>query len=257
MSLYLSRLVLDPRSRQVINELLHPHEMHRTLMRGFPNSVGTAGSARADFGVLFRPEVDDRLAKVTVLVQSFIEPDWSSLEKVGRYLLGDVLSPGWECKDLTRSLQTIAAGQVLAFRLRANPTKRVARDEDPLKGKRVELQREQEQLDWLAGKGHGGREGVPGGFELLMTSAEDQNGGEMLVPRVQVRREGKLIGRKKESSGGHVLTHSAVVFDGLLRVTDAQALISTVRLGVGAGKAYGFGLLSLAPPSAYRPAETS
>lgn len=257
MSLYLSRLVLDPGSRQVISELVHPHEMHRTLMRGFPDSAGTASSARADFGVLFRPEVDDRLRRVAVLVQSYTEPDWSSLERLGGYLLGDLSSPGWECKDLTRSLQTIAAGQVLAFRLRANPTKRVGRDEDPLKGKRVELQREQEQLDWLAAKGHGGREGVPGGFELLMTSAEEQNGDEVLVPRVQVRREGKLTGRKKESSGGHILTHSAVVFDGVLRVTDAQALISTVRLGVGAGKAYGFGLLSLAPPSAYRPLEAS
>ena len=39
MNLYLSRILLNPRSRRAMSELLHPYEMHRTLMRAFPDCV--------------------------------------------------------------------------------------------------------------------------------------------------------------------------------------------------------------------------
>jgi CRISPR system Cascade subunit CasE len=39
----------------------------------------------------------------------------------------------------------------------------------------------------------------------------------------------------------------SVQFDGVLRVTDAQKLTETIARGVGSGKGFGFGLLSLAP----------
>jgi len=250
MSLYLSRLSLDLRSPQVISELTHPHEMHRTLMRGFPTASDAAGRARAEFGVLFRPEVGVGVRTARVLVQSSVEPDWSFLSTLKRYLMGEGTS-GWECRDLTRALQAIRRGQTLAFRLRANPTRRVADAADVLRGKRVELQHEAEQIEWLVGKGRGGRDGVPGGFEIVTTPVAHENGSEIRIPQVRVRPEGKLTAWKKESVGGHRLTHLAVVFDGLLRVTDVEALQATVRQGVGSGKAYGFGLLSLAPPSAF------
>ena len=43
------------------------------------------------------------------------------------------------------------------------------------------------------------------------------------------------------------MTHLAVRFDGLLRVTDAGDFRETLICGIGPGKAYGFGLLSIAP----------
>ena len=36
MTLHLSRLLLSPRSRQVISEIAYPYEMYLTMMRAFP-----------------------------------------------------------------------------------------------------------------------------------------------------------------------------------------------------------------------------
>lgn len=252
MSLYLSRLMLDVRSRRVDAELAHPYEMHRTLMRAFPKVVGGSGQPREEFGVLFRPDVDQSGGVVNVYVQSYVRPDWSFLDGIGQYVTPGAPTLAYECKDVEHVLRKIEDGQTFAFRLRANPTKRVGRDDDPLKGKRVELQQEDEQIAWLADKGRGGREGVPGGFELLTSRLSDGEGGEMLVPHVRVCREGKFIGLKGGSTNARKTTHLSVIFDGLLRVTEAGAFFDTVRLGIGGGKAYGFGLLSLAPSSAHR-----
>ena len=46
----------------------------------------------------------------------------------------------------------------------------------------------------------------------------------------------------------HKLRLLAVRFDGLLQVTDPDRLRETVRRGIGSGKGFGFGLLSLARP---------
>ena len=45
--LYLSRLILNPRSRQVMSEMAHPYEMHRTLMRAFPEARRIQNSRHA------------------------------------------------------------------------------------------------------------------------------------------------------------------------------------------------------------------
>jgi CRISPR system Cascade subunit CasE len=254
MSLYLSRLILNPRSRQVMGEIAHPYEMHRTLMRAFPKATDdTQAKARDEFGVLFRADVDERRGVVKVYVQSNVPPDWSFLDGLDDYLLRGTGMPEHEFRDVMEKFEKTQSGQILSFRLRANPTKRNARKDmtgekpDPLKGKRVELQREDEQVAWLVGKGRGGREGVPGGFELLMEKGEDAEGREGLIPRVNVCCEGKQTGRKRDASAGHAMTHLAVVFDGLLRVTDRDAFVETLVRGIGSGKAYGFGLLSVAP----------
>ena len=254
MSPYLSRLILNPRSRQVMAEMAHPYEMHRTLMRAFPKATDdTQAKARDEFGVLFRTDVDSKKGVVKVYVQSLIPPDWSFLDGLDDYLCSGTGMPEYDFQNIMPAFQKIQDGQLLSFRLRANPTKRNARKEvpgekpDPLKGKRVELQREDEQVAWLISKGQGGRKGVPGGFELLMERGEDAEGKEGLIPRVDVRCEGKQTGRKKDGAAGHEMTHLAVVFEGLLRVTDANAFLDTLVRGIGSGKAYGFGLLSVAP----------
>lgn len=253
-SLYLSRLLLNPRSRQVMSEIAHPYEMHRTLMRAFPQATDDAqAKARDEFGVLFRADVDDTRGVVKAYVQSRIEPDWSFLDGLDDYILADTGIPEYESRDIMPAYRKIQGGQVLSFRLRANPTKRNARKDEPgkepdrLKGKRVELQRESEQIAWLISKGHGNREGVPGGFELLARTGEDTKGEEGPVWGVDVRPEGKLKGRKKDGAAGHAMTHLAVTFDGLLRVRDTNAFLETLVRGIGSGKAYGFGLLSVAP----------
>ena len=221
MSIYLSRLLLNPRSRRVISELTHPYEMHRTLMRAFPSATDdTKLKARDEFGVLFRADVDDPGSAVNVLVQSLVEPDWSFLDGQN-YLCADTEVPPCEHKDIMPACQKIQNGRRLRFRLRANVCKRVGAKGDPLFGKRVAVYREEAQRDWLIGRGRSG------GYEPI---------------GFRVGRQGEVRSRK---NGRHAI-HFGVTFDGTLRVSNAHALVETMRKGIGPAKAFGFGLLSLA-----------
>jgi CRISPR system Cascade subunit CasE len=247
--LFLSRLFLNARSHQVISELKHPYEMHRTIMGAFPKILDeTTSNPRDQFGVLVRAEIDEAIGAVKVYVQSRFEPNWSFLNAKRDYLSAFADMVSYAYKDIMPSYRRIHNEQVLSFRLRANPTKRVGKKDDPLKGKRVELYREADQIDWLMRKGREREAEAPGGFELLMKPIIDEKGEEQLIPRVNVKREGKVKGRKR--SQRHETTHLSVLFDGLLRVTDPNAFKETLIYGIGPAKAFGFGLLSVAPVSA-------
>lgn len=247
-SLYLSRLLLNPCSRQVMSEMAHPYEMHRTLMRAFPVMEGqTEVKAREKFSVLFRAETDEKSRLVKVYVQSLAEPDWSFLDGMNGYLYDGAEAIAYEHKDIWPALQKLQSGKILSFRLRANPTKRIAKKGDPLKGKRVELRREDDQIAWLLRKGGEMGKDMPGGFDLLTKKVIDGQGKEFLVPRVHISPEGKYTGRKKDAAVGRSTTHFSVHFEGLLQITDAEAFRNTLIRGIGSGKAFGFGLLSVAP----------
>jgi CRISPR system Cascade subunit CasE len=217
--MYLSRLILNPRARRVQREIAEPYQMHRSIMRAFPDDLDD-GQER----VLFRLEPGRRSGVPTLLIQSWTLPDWTWLAEPGarRYLLPvDVDNPAVKRFELD-----VAAGQVLAFRLRANPT--VKRTVDGKK-KRLGLYREEEQRDWLRRKAEasGFR---PGAFQV---HAGADVGGWL-------RRDGEA----------HHLKLLAVRFEGLLQVTDPERLREAVRSGIGSGKGLGFGLLSLARPRA-------
>ncbi len=211
--LYLSRLLLNPRSRQVQAELSSAYEMHRTLMRAFPADLD-GGPGR----VLFRVEEDDKPGPVTILVQSDKKPEWSWLEDPSGYL-AQTSDENPSTKELHPNLRS---AQHLLFRLRANPTMRRSSD-----GRRLGLFQEEAQIAWLA------RKGEAGGFE---------------VRSVRVLPKGKtdqgVIHREEESHRVHML---AVLFEGILEVTNPRTFLDqTLASGIGPGKAFGFGLLSVA-----------
>ncbi len=216
--MYLSRLILDPRSRQVRSEVGRLYELHRTLMRAFPGET-EGGPGR----VLFRlePPAGPEQAGLILLVQSDKAPDWTFITDLPGYLL-----PGPADNPACRSFEPVfTPGQLLHFRLRANPTKRLLRD-DPegglKKGKRVGLYTEEAQLAWL------GRKAESGGFAVL---------------EARVLAEDSVGGKTRER---HDLNLLAVRFDGQLRVTDPDRFLETLAGGIGSGKGLGFGLLSLA-----------
>jgi CRISPR system Cascade subunit CasE len=138
--MFLSRLVLNPRSRQVRREVAEPYEMHRTLLQAFPE-----GMQRQAERVLFRVDADRETGALKVLVQSSERPDWSPQEAKP----GCLLAPA-ESKEFHPAFR---AGQRLFFRLRANPT--IKRE-----GKRLGLRTEEEQVEWLK------RKGAAGGFRV-------------------------------------------------------------------------------------------
>jgi CRISPR system Cascade subunit CasE len=70
---------------------------------------------------------------------------------------------------------------------------------------------------------------------------------------VRVTPEDKFFGWRAdkpdtESPGKkHRLSFGSVLFEGVLEITDAERFQKTLEAGIGSGKAYGFGLLSIAP----------
>jgi len=250
MNLFLSRLSLNSRSRQVISETTQPYEMHRTLMKAFPDmEKSDPTNVREKLKVLFRTENSSQKNEVLVYVQSAVEPDWSFLERLDGYLA----SPdGHEYKDIMPLLLNIKRGQTLSFRLRANPTRRVAADDDHMKGKRVELLHEEQQIDWLNRKGRMQESGLGGGFEIVFHEMTTHDNQTILTPKLKVIPEGKTYNSKRVGDSRCSTTHFTVLFEGLLEVTDPNAFIRTICRGVGPAKAFGCGLMSVAPVSCKR-----
>jgi CRISPR system Cascade subunit CasE len=236
--MYLSRIVLNGRSRQARIWLSDGHALHRMIMSGFP-TVDTQ-AARATLGVLYRLEPMTDPPHVPVLVQSSVEPNWA--------LKTDAITMVDSSGPLNRLLAGAVVGTRYRFRLRANPSRRVHRraalepDAESIRrrvepatavGKRVELSREEDQVAWLQ------RRAQVAGFSIVTArAAPDQN-----VHALQLSSSGKVNGRKQ----GRNLTLGTVLFEGVLEVTNDARFRDALLHGVGPGKAFGCGLLSVAP----------
>ena len=218
--MYLSRLILNPRSRSVQRDLASPYQMHRTVMRAFPGREALTGER-----ILFRVEDHPSLGLPTLLVQSLIRPDWSWMREEASQ--GYLWQSGDENPAVKPFALPLGAGQIFAFRLLANPTaKKTVEREGQREKMRVGLLREEDQRAWLARK-------------------LDNAGAELVSCRVAAR--GYLKSRKGEEGQFGVQTHLGVLFEGVLRVQDPDRVREAVTSGMGPAKGYGFGLLSLGP----------
>jgi CRISPR system Cascade subunit CasE len=181
------------------------HEMHRTVMSLFPDIQEGCEDARRRYGVLSRDE------EAHILVQSKIAPSGGRLQ--AGYLIV-------ETEDLAPSYAMIANGMELGFRLDANPSKR-----NGATGKREGLLRPDEQIRWLV------RRGEAAGFAIDGNDSPDVT----VVP-------GRVGGKKPD---GRRITIVSASFEGRLRVVDADAFRQTLEEGLGNGKSYGLGLLTI------------
>jgi len=203
--MYLSSLKLNPRNRSVQRDIGSARQMHRTVLHAFPDDL-------KDERVLYRVDQGAEAHQISLLVQSHISPDWSNLEH--GYLVAapdGVAMKQWQFQP--------TKGQRLAFRLRANPTKRLSAGKGN-KGKRIGLYKLEEQINWLQ------RKATDHGFAIQTAMPTQQQ-------RVDDRRQD--------------LKFFSVQFDGILQVTDPPVFLAAIQLGIGSGKAFGFGLLSVAP----------
>jgi CRISPR system Cascade subunit CasE len=211
-----------------------PYALHQLVMSGFPDEP--VDRVRQKHGVLFRLEEERR----QIIVQSTSEPRWIVSS-------ADAMIDG--PKPMDPFLGRLEEGGVYRFRLLANPTRRVARraalGPDPTRGrvrpertesvgKRVAIRGDAQLLDWL------GRVGQAKGFDLVHSVGEAAT-----IPNVRVRRISRLSIRAPGRPAPIVI--EVADFEGLLRVVDRTSLISAIRDGIGPAKAFGCGLLSIAP----------
>lgn len=205
--MYLSQLMLNSRQSQVHKELGNAHKFHQRIMQAFPDEE-TRDRPREDWHILFRHEPEPY--RDVVLVQSEIEPDWSKLPD--QYLQNQAV------KAVNLTADQFATNRIFQFRLRANPSKR-----DSKTKKTVGFYHRHDQLTWLE------RQADRCGFRLL--SAD-------VIPSPNV------FGIKKK--GTSPIRIATALFQGVLEVTAPEPFVSTVQHGLGRGKSYGCGLLSLA-----------
>ena len=227
MTVFLSRLTLNPEHALAQKDLAAPYELHRTLGRAFPQA--DTAQYRQECGVLFRVEPPTARG-AAVLVQSGAEPAWDRLEP-GYLIAAD---------GPTDFDPSIDEDRRLRFRLAANPVRRTRKPGPKPKGRvrRLPLVHagpneagHDTYWDWLD------RQAERAGF------AVDRDHTLDLPFRVARRRKlGEEIARKAD------VPHFGVRFDGILTVTDPGALSAALRQGIGPAKAFGFGLLSLARP---------
>lgn len=225
---YLSHVVLETHSRTTGRALADLYALHQLVYSAFtdadPETLGR---------VLFRLDTSPA-GEATLLVQSEQAPNWDRLTGITACVRGPKL---WEPQ--------FEVGQQLRFRLRASPTKRIPfpRGHPQAGHQRRGLLTALEQEHWLS------RQGERCGFALSATPSGwfDPFDEEEPKSAVQIVSLGHLKGYKPNpvTAKPTTVTHLAVDFDGILRVTDAALFAAAVATGLGPGKGFGFGLLSV------------
>jgi len=207
---YLSKILLDPASRQVQKEISNRYELHRTLTAQFPQE------SRENIGLLYRIEMPDRQVyqPIRLLIQTQLEPNWKKF--VDRKLLTDRA----QVKEFNLNFTEKTS---YYFRLLGNPTMRKKQPDGS--GKRVGLYKIEEQENWLS------RKAEQGGFRVLAVKLTDL---------------GLIESIKQKNSRIYNIKHLGIQFDGILSVKNPKNFEKTIIKGVGSAKAFGFGLLSLA-----------
>lgn len=217
MSLYLSRICLNPLYAPAIKLAADAQALHSRLYALFQKE--NPSGARS---LLFRIDTEDE--GPIVLLQSTSVPDWDALELAPRSLREQPATKPYD--------PAFAMGQRLSFRLLARPSIRKSghfgsKPNGKRKpGPRQTCRDDRQRLAWLK------RKGADSGFQI-------ESVGLTILSFPAIKSE-----KSPRERGG---SFSAVQFDGVLVVTDPDKLKEAVRNGIGPQKAYGFGLLSLAP----------
>ena len=215
--MYLSRIALNTNRKDTMAALASPQKLHAAVESSFPPSYEKTNRN------LWR--IDRLNNNIYLLVLSAKKPDFL-------HIIDQFGWPGaeqkWEAKDYTTLLGQIKEGQTWQFRLRANPVHCVIKNDDTQKqeekqrGKIYAHVTVEQQSKWLLDRGE------RYGFKLNIDSF-----------RV-VQRDIKRFKRNNV-----FITLSIVTYEGILEVTDAALLRSTLTNGVGRAKAYGCGLLTI------------
>lgn len=262
--MYLTRFRFNtarPGARRLLSS---PQSLHAGVMSSFPGLLPTGldSPGTLDTGaprVLWRLDHNAR-AEVLLYVVSPGRPDLTHLvEQAGWPAAAlDPETPGWQTRPYAPFLDRLTAGDTWAFRLTANPVHHIRRkDGEPTK--RTAHLTPAHQMGWLLDTGRQARAGfritekahdarlLPAGT----THQKREHHGDTYELTVRDQRSlsfTKSSDNKSVSKRGPV-SLVTVTFDGRLEITDPQALRRTLTQGLGKAKAYGCGLMTLAPPT--------
>lgn len=262
---YLSRIRINPLRAESRKLLTNPRTLHGAIAGAVPVS-GTDGR------VLWRLDADDA-RRPHLLVLTPTRPDWTRLVEQAGW--PDAEGEHAAVRDYAPVLDRIAVGREFAFRLTASPVQntrapvkptlcqeeRIAAHADApsrRRGFRLGHRTAAAQLDWLLSRSQ-----RLWGFEVPTSRIGSAAPGLAVVEADLIDnaarqrhdanpvRDIRITARdrhsfKKNGKGPHVIFHSAT-FEGRLRITDTSLFTGGLLSGIGPSKAYGCGLLTLAP----------
>ena len=212
--MYMSRVELDMNKRATQRAFNRPQYFHRAIENCFRGPRQRR---------LWR--LDKFQAKDYLIIVSEDKTDLSSLvTEFG----SNTDSAENQTVNYYPFLEKIMAGQVWNFRLSANPVRAVFDGQNP-KGKRGKIRAHvtpEQQIKWLLGR-------------------EGELGVKFDPDSLQVVDSAWY---RFDKGNGKRVTFRKVSFEGFLAVVDPDALRQTLTEGFGRQKAYGCGLLTLAPP---------
>lgn len=210
--MYLSRVRLNPQLRTTMQAIQAPQMLHGAVERCF------AGERRRR---LWR--IDWMSDSCLLLVLSEEIPDFTGL--IAQFSNIELAGQG-ESKDYEPFLSRLREGQAWHFRLKANPVvaSRAGLQEPRQRGRIHAHVTPEQQKRWLMNRA------AQHGFGLQEQAFD--------VVHSQWQRFTK--------KDGSFVSLRAVALEGSLRVEDAGLLRKALTEGIGRGKAYGLGLLTLA-----------
>jgi CRISPR system Cascade subunit CasE len=207
--MYLTRMKLDMTKRTTMRALTNPGLLHGALESSF------SGARQHPIWRL------DHLNGATYLLMlSDEQPDLTHAENEFGFS-----NLGWESRDYSTLLSRIEKNSLWHFRLVANPTKSVP---DPNGGKRGKVYAHtvpKYQKEWLR------EQGEKHGFRVSEESFEVK--GQQWFHFLKGTERGKAV------------SLLSVTFEGVMQVTDPERFCETLCHGLGRGKAYGMGLLTV------------
>ncbi|MGW2654411.1 type I-E CRISPR-associated protein Cas6/Cse3/CasE [Streptomyces sp. NPDC001478] len=229
---HLTRCPLNPvRARRLTGS---PQRLHAAVAAAFPPPPGGQTTGHR---VLWRLEEKDN--QPTLLILSPTPPDLTHLvEQAGWPRLATPDAPGWDTRPYTPLLEHLHTGMRLRFRLTANPTRAVHRP--GRRGVRTALTTPADQIQWLLDRA------AAAGFTIPVDKGISSAGTCVTVSATRALR----FPRTTNSGARREVHLRTATYDGLLDVVDPDALRRTLTDGIGHGKAYGCGLLTLARQTA-------
>ncbi len=231
---YLSRIWLNPLRRGAQRLLTDPHVVHAAVLGSLPQQP-------VQERTLWRLEPEAHRAALLVLTHS--RPSWEHVVEQAGWPGSD--DPQALVSDYAPLLARIVTGREFAFRLRANtvsstktPAATTARQRERLaqerpRGQLVPERTAAHQLDWFA-------ERLPRwGFTVMEIEGLAQL---RLATRASVEFQ---KGHGPEQRRRVVLQTATA--EGLVQVADPELACAALLNGCGRARAYGCGLLTLAP----------
>lgn len=219
MTAFFTRIEINPRRRASARVLASPHRLHGAVGTCFPPS-------RRPTRPLWR--VDHTPAGTVLYLVSDVAPDPTGfVEEHGWPAAG-----GWQTRDYTPVLHAVRDGAAFEFRVAVNPVRNVTApgpDGEPGRGRGIRMAHvtAAQQAAWFASRSS------DWGFSV----------GDPDAPTFRIVERRVL----EFPRGGATVTIGMAVIEGTLTVTQPDDLRARLLDGIGPAKAYGCGLLTLAP----------